>query len=50
VFNQLCVWTSTNLGDGEASDFEKWVAKEFDGTRDKFVEVVVTLPYRDEDG
>jgi len=44
------VWTSTNLGDGEASDFEKWVAEEFDGTRAKFVEVVVTLPDRDEDG
>lgn len=47
-FNQLCVWQGVVLEDENGalpfSEFENWIADQFDGVRIKMMEEVKTLP------
>ena len=41
---QVCVWKATELGSNTPEDFEKFIASEFNGTRAKFLEIILTNP------
>jgi hypothetical protein len=53
-FNQLCVWPGVVLEDENGSlphsEFESWMANQFNGVRIKMIEEVKTLPNYDCDG
>lgn len=45
-FNQVCVWPSTVVSEGDIPQFEKWLQDEF-GVRGQFLEDYRTLPDRE---
>ncbi len=48
-FNQVCVWPSTVVSEGDIPKFEKWLQDTF-GVRGQFLEDYRTLPTVDEYG
>jgi len=49
-YTQLCVWPATILGDNTPEQFEQFIKEEFNDTRAKFTEEVITNPANGEKG